>query len=612
MPYTPQTWADGAGGGTPITASRLNYMEAGISNAPTRSELLVNVRAYGATGDGSTNDTAAIQTAASTGKALYFPAGSYVCAPNLDLPNPTIVGAGRADTLILLTAGSFLIDSNQQWAELQVQNLSTYGGKGAIRNRFTGVNVTGQFTVLDCMFYDYTGPAISAEASDMPLWRVERCRFVGANDSTTIGVALPGYTDSSVIERNEFDRNYIHVKLGRGGNNAYIKDNGFVQFSAPTAGRRRSCIWVVPETGTSVNAGQGLVAEDNKYGPENQGADDLRILYADEGTGTQFGDRLPNLAADSTGFISGHTIRGGLISGAGSAGIPIIYSTTPHVEGCQVIGQTLTGTPPTYVFQLRTVTNSTDPQAAGNLAGSMVWTDTNTASAMRVSNQAGMWLTHDPAQTFEVIADATNGVTGGGRGTEYVNLLGARVTAFSLAGPATLTPVTDALGGADAAEAVLNAGTGAEVYRYIPTSALKAGTPIWLEFDLKTAASSALTELRVELRLDSTFSGGPQSYLRRKVTVPSAWRSYRLRTSSPQATNSMLLLLSQAGTGTNVQIGRVRMYHGREPVPTNLVLPDVDTTTTAPAAGGAGALPATPAGYMTVFINGTARKIAYY
>jgi hypothetical protein len=36
------------------------------------------------------------------------------------------------------------------------------------------------------------------------------------------------------------------------------------------------------------------------------------------------------------------------------------------------------------------------------------------------------------------------------------------------------------------------------------------------------------------------------------------------------------------------------------------------TTTTAPAAGGAGALPATPAGYMTITIGGVDRKVAYY
>lgn len=36
------------------------------------------------------------------------------------------------------------------------------------------------------------------------------------------------------------------------------------------------------------------------------------------------------------------------------------------------------------------------------------------------------------------------------------------------------------------------------------------------------------------------------------------------------------------------------------------------TTTTAPAAGGAGALPATPTGYATIRINGTDRKFPYY
>lgn len=36
------------------------------------------------------------------------------------------------------------------------------------------------------------------------------------------------------------------------------------------------------------------------------------------------------------------------------------------------------------------------------------------------------------------------------------------------------------------------------------------------------------------------------------------------------------------------------------------------TSITAPAAGGAGALPATPAGYATVTINGTNRQIPYY
>lgn len=46
MPYTPNTWVDGSGGGTPITAARLNNMEAGIEDADTRLTALATWAAY--------------------------------------------------------------------------------------------------------------------------------------------------------------------------------------------------------------------------------------------------------------------------------------------------------------------------------------------------------------------------------------------------------------------------------------------------------------------------------------------------------------------------------------------------------------------------------------
>lgn len=36
MAYTPQTWTDGLGGGTPLSASRFTYMEAGVEDADNR------------------------------------------------------------------------------------------------------------------------------------------------------------------------------------------------------------------------------------------------------------------------------------------------------------------------------------------------------------------------------------------------------------------------------------------------------------------------------------------------------------------------------------------------------------------------------------------------
>lgn len=40
MAYTPKVWADGSGGGTPITAAELNRMETGIEDADTRLDAL--------------------------------------------------------------------------------------------------------------------------------------------------------------------------------------------------------------------------------------------------------------------------------------------------------------------------------------------------------------------------------------------------------------------------------------------------------------------------------------------------------------------------------------------------------------------------------------------
>jgi|694.fasta_scaffold129744_2 hypothetical protein len=48
---------------------------------------VVNVKDYGAKGDGIADDTAGIQAAINTGKALYFPIGIYLC--NVTIPNTT-------------------------------------------------------------------------------------------------------------------------------------------------------------------------------------------------------------------------------------------------------------------------------------------------------------------------------------------------------------------------------------------------------------------------------------------------------------------------------------------------------------------------------------------
>src|ERR1700727_3044818 len=65
-------------------ASTVGHVAFAQSSALSATEALFNVRPYGATGDGKTVDTPAINkaieaVAAAGGGTLVFPAGTYVC-----------------------------------------------------------------------------------------------------------------------------------------------------------------------------------------------------------------------------------------------------------------------------------------------------------------------------------------------------------------------------------------------------------------------------------------------------------------------------------------------------------------------------------------------------
>lgn len=308
---------------------------------------------FGATGDGVADDTDAIDAANTYAEAnslpLYFPPDYTFTydGDGLTGSHMVLTGAGMSESIIVIGAGKYLIDDTGAWGSLLVRNLRTVGGAGVIRNRYTSANVQLAFTVRDCYFRDYTGPAISTNSSDFPYWTIENNIFWGANSTACVGVALKGLSDNTWICNNRFKKNKVHIKLAEGGNNVQVVANELLRYGAGTA---RVDIQIVPDVDGS-NAGTGLYIGPQKFGNENIDSSDFRIVYADELSGTYFGDKLPDMSTNSTGYINGHRIECAVYGTGGTPNIPLVKSMTKNVLGCRIGPIAIGGTPPSYLIE---------------------------------------------------------------------------------------------------------------------------------------------------------------------------------------------------------------------------------------------------------------------
>ncbi len=530
------------------------------------SPVYVNVKDYGATGNGVTDDTAAIEAAFDVSGAIYFPeATGYVYnGSGLSHSTPRILAAHKSRARILLGSSSYLINHATTYSSLNLENIDTVGGRGAIRMTYTGDAVNSLYTVKNCIFQGYTECAIAVESSDNPYWTIENCKFDGADTLNTIGVAVSGLSDMNTITRCMFIRNRIHVKIRNGGNNMHITNCDFIKFSSVNTNGPRVDIWLVPWT-NSVNGGQGFSMSRCKLGNEGLAAGDYRILYADELSGTSNGTRMPNLAADSTGFVMGHQLDHFMVNGKSGAAVPIIYSTTPNVRDLQLGDVEIAGTKPTYAIEFRTPSGVVaDRLNSQNLFGPFNGQlSTEGSAAFPISNVAGVGYVNDPnyamATLRETLVPAASPFS-----SSYFNLLPTTIANFSLTG-ATKANTTDAYGGANA-QAITFTSTSGVAFAGISTMTI--WKPIWVSFDVKAPASgTAMTRVKVYVR-----DNGGNFHWVRTVDVPShaqGWKTYRFPFTPRTAGSTPRLYFAHNGvdaTNITVEIGDVRVYHSYEPV----------------------------------------------
>lgn len=153
---------------------------------------IVDVKDYGAVGDGSTDDTSAISSAIATGSSVYFPKGTYlVSSLTLTTAKQRLYGEGRTSIIKHSTASSNLF--TVQADDVIFENLTFYGAATS--------NATTEYAIF------------TATANPADRLVVKNCYFTGATSGVGFnnGVKFDGSCDYGKVEGSYFDRLYGSV-----------------------------------------------------------------------------------------------------------------------------------------------------------------------------------------------------------------------------------------------------------------------------------------------------------------------------------------------------------------------------------------------------------------
>ena len=300
--YTSQT---GASLLSPVTRSLQAVLDESIS-----------VKEFGATGDGTTDDTAAINRAIQqvyvssmlsdtpVRRLIKFPAGTYKVTSTLLIPPYcTLVGDGKNNTVITSTTATVFTTADS----LYQSGIGSIGTNSAalptsIAIGYMGVSTTGGTnsvavidSATDVLFKSVYFSAASGAARTVTITNsssttknvtFENCTFNGAatglgatgtgvgvrvkdslfTNNSTAGIAIGSYLSGVVSENNYYDTTVATAITGLTGNNYSFGDTytsgdnaGLYSGSAKTGTGRSVALSTGSNTVTSLSTGSGAV-----------------------------------------------------------------------------------------------------------------------------------------------------------------------------------------------------------------------------------------------------------------------------------------------------------------------------------------------------------------
>ena len=149
----------------------------------------INVKWFGAVGDGVTDDTTAIQAAVdslSASDGLIFPQGDYLITDEITVTTSFISIYGTGYAKIIQQTDNKAIFAGSSCSGDSVHDLRFSGSANATSTRAACVSMTSciGWTVTDCQFFDFSGAGVKAITSEKI--KVTGCTFENARYITAI------------------------------------------------------------------------------------------------------------------------------------------------------------------------------------------------------------------------------------------------------------------------------------------------------------------------------------------------------------------------------------------------------------------------------------------
>lgn len=188
----------------------------------------VNVKSFGAVGDGTTNNNSAFAAAIATGRPVFVPAGTYLVSTALQLQvGQRLFGNGQGTIKITANDRAIWMNTNSEVDHLNFVGAGKSGGQ-TYNGAILGYNAIG-WTVHDCYFSDFAGTAQQNGGGAII------CGLLASSNSDGVkiynnyfynnhtGINLQHRAEYVLVVNNNFGSNDVGIGIGAG--NIVVSDN---------------------------------------------------------------------------------------------------------------------------------------------------------------------------------------------------------------------------------------------------------------------------------------------------------------------------------------------------------------------------------------------------